>query len=84
MDKDDLVLVFITTPMNAAAIKEFLQENNIGVLIKNELQESVVAGWVSPGTTNNVKVYVSRKNMDRAKELIEEFSQSDVDYGEEE
>jgi len=77
MKNDDLVLVHTTTPFDAEAIKQFLEDNEIAVLLKNELTQSAIAGWATPGALGTVRIYVTRHNKTKAEELIKMFDQCD-------
>lgn len=71
--EDKLVNVFTGSEVDANFIKTFLEDNGIACLLKNPFQESVIAGWVMPGSAENVQVFVAAKDMVQAKYFVEKF-----------
>jgi len=39
-------------------------------MVKDDYQNSIIAGWVSPGSENSVRVFVTKKDVEAAKEVI--------------
>lgn len=67
-----LELVFTGSDIDGAFLKNILEENQIGCLIKNSFNESMAAGWIS-GQPNVSKLYVDKTNFDKALEIIKEY-----------
>ena len=44
--------------------------NDEKCMVKNDYQNSIIAGWVSPGSENSVRVFVAKKDIEAAKEAI--------------
>ena len=72
----DLVRVYTGTKVEGLYIKAMLEENGIGVFDKDTLEESVIAGWVNGSTEDEMLLFVSPENADKAKALIEDYFKS--------
>ncbi len=70
MATDELVHIFSGSFINAQFISNVLDENNIKCIVKDDYQNSIIAGWVSPGSENSIRVFVAKKDFKAAKELI--------------
>ena len=71
MPADELVHIYSGSFLNAQFVANVLDENNIKCRVKDDYQNSIIAGWVSPGSENSVRVFVSKKDVDEAKEAIQ-------------
>ena len=70
MATDELIHIFSGSFINAQFISNVLDENNIKCIVKDDYQNSIIAGWVSPGSENSVRVFVAKKDVEAAKEVI--------------
>jgi hypothetical protein len=70
MAADELIHIYSGTFLNAQFIANVLDENNIKCMVKDDYQNSIIAGWVSPGSENSVRVFVTIKDVEAAKEAI--------------
>ena len=70
MAADELIHIYSGSFLNAQFIGNVLDENNIKCMVKDDYQNSIIAGWVSPGSENSVRVFVAKKDVEAAKELI--------------
>ena len=70
MAADELIHIYSGSFLNAQFIANVLDENNIKCMIKDDYQNSIIAGWVSPGSENSIRVFVSKKDVEAAKEVI--------------
>ena len=70
MAADELIHIYSGSFLNAQFIANVLDENNIKSWIKDDYQNSIIAGWVSPGSENSIRVFVAKKDFKAAKELI--------------
>ena len=70
MATDELIHIFSGSFINAQFISNVLDENNIKCIVKDDYQNSIIAGWVSPGSENSIRVFVAKKDFEEAKELI--------------
>jgi len=75
-DSEELKLAFTGSLVEATFIKSLLEENGIGALVRNTMEESFVAGWASGGHEDSSLVYVAAYNLEDAKKLVEEYLQS--------
>ena len=72
-EKDELKRVYTGTMVEANYIKILLEENGIGALVRNLLQESMAGGWAYGPSQDSALVYVAEHNEERALEIIKEF-----------
>ena len=70
MAADELIHIYSGSFLNAQFIGNVLDENNIKCMVKDDYQNSIIAGWVSPGSENSVRVFVAKKDVEAAKEAI--------------
>jgi len=70
MAADELIHIYSGSFLNAQFVANVLDENNIKCMIKDDYQNSIIAGWVSPGSENSVRVFVEKKDVEAAKEAI--------------
>ena len=70
MAADELIHIYSGSFLNAQFIANVLDENNIKCMVKDDYQNSIIAGWVSPGAENSVRVFVANKDVEAAKEVI--------------
>ena len=70
MAADELIHIYSGTFLNAQFIANVLDENNIKCMVKDDYQNSIIAGWVSPGSENSVRVFVAKKDVEAAKDAI--------------
>jgi len=70
MAADELIHIYSGSFLNAQFVANVLDENNIKCMVKDDYQNSIIAGWVSPGSENSVRVFVANKDVEAAKEVI--------------
>ena len=70
MAADELIHIYSGSLINSQFIGNVLDENNIKYMVKDDYQNSIIAGWVSPGSENSVRVFVAKKDVEAAKEVI--------------
>ena len=70
MAADKLIHIYSGSFLNAQFVANVLDENNIKCMVKDDYQNSIIAGWVSPGSENSVRVFVAKKDVETAKEVI--------------
>ena len=70
MAADELIHIYSGSFLNAQFVANVLDENNIKCMVKDDYQNSIIAGWVSPGSENSVRVFVTIKDVEAAKEAI--------------
>lgn len=75
-EHDDLKLVFTGSVLDAKYLKSILKENGIGSLVRDTLDESLSAGWVSGSQEDAGLVYVSEEHFDKAKKIADDYRKS--------
>ena len=70
MAADELIHIYSGSFLNAQFIANLLDENNIKCMVKDDYQNSIIAGWVSPGSENSIRLFVAKKDVEAAKEII--------------
>ncbi len=71
--KDDLRLVYTGSRVEGLFLEELLNENGIGCMRKDTLEESVSAGWADGSPENAVKIFVETFNYEKAKKVLDEY-----------
>ncbi len=72
----DLFEVFSGSTVDASFIKHHLEKNNIGTIVKNKLDESILAGWVDPNSVVGSQIFVTAENYEKAEKLVREYMES--------
>lgn len=70
--RDELVRVFTCTELTCSLLKAELEKAGIPVMIRNEFQSAVSAGF-GIGTPSAIDIYVTESNVDAAIPVIEGF-----------
>ena len=70
MTADELIHIYSGSFLNAQFVANVLDENNIKCMVKDDYQNSIIAGWVNPGSENSIRVFVAKKDVEAAKEAI--------------
>ena len=70
MAADELIHIYSGSFLNAQFIANVLDEKNIKCMVKDDYQNSIIAGWVSPGSENSIRLFVAKKDVEAAKEVI--------------
>jgi hypothetical protein len=76
-EHDKTVRVFTGSKVEANYVKSLLEEGGIGAMIRNTLEESTIAGWVSGAQEDACLVFVAEHDKAKAEELIAELSEGD-------
>ena len=72
----DIYEVFSGSTVDASFIKQYLESNDIAVIVKNKLDESIMAGWADPNAVVGSQVFVASENFEKAEKLIREYFES--------
>ena len=70
---DDIKKVYTGVRVEALFLKEMLEESDIGVILKDRLASSAMAGWADGPVGDTVFLFVETFNKDKAKDLIETY-----------
>ena len=73
---EKLKLVYAGSRIEALFLKELLQENGIGSLMKKTFESSSRAGWAEGPTQDDAMLYVEPYNEEKAKAFLDEYFQS--------
>jgi hypothetical protein len=72
-DNEDLKRVFTGSLVEANFIASLLEENGIGALVRDTLNESIIAGWASGSPEDAGLVFVSESHAEKAAALIKDY-----------
>lgn len=75
-NREDIVLLYTGTEINASVLKEILEENQIGALIKNSLKAGLTAGFGGGYSEAEAQLFVTQEHLDKAKEILDDFLKS--------
>ena len=67
MATDELIHIYSGSFLNAQFIANVLDENNIKCMVKDDYQNSIIAGWVSPGSENSFECLSQKKMLRQLK-----------------
>jgi hypothetical protein len=68
--KEEIKLVFTGSEIDANFIEQILEEYGIGVLKRNSMNESLIAGWASGSPEDACELFVEDENEQKAADLI--------------
>lgn len=72
-ENEELKQVFTGSFVEAQFIGSLLEDNGIGALVRNTLEESVIAGWASGSPEDAGLVFVAEYHEDQAKVIINDY-----------
>lgn len=72
----DIYEVFSGSTVDASFVKQHLEANGIGVIVKNKHDESIMAGWADPNAIVGSQIFVSADNFEKAEKLVREYQDS--------
>ena len=64
------------TSIDPNFLKSYLEDNGIGVIVNNLLENSITAGWVNPNSGQGATVSVSSENFEKAEKLVRVYLES--------
>jgi len=70
MMDQNLVRIYVGTVINADYLKSVLNKNGIDCIVRNILQESSIAGFAAASSDNAASVFVDKKDLDEAEEIV--------------
>lgn len=74
MEKNEnLKLIFTGSFVEAKYIKQYLEDNNIDSLVRDTINESIIAGWASGAPEDAGLVFVFKNDYEKAKKLVENY-----------
>lgn len=75
-DHDKIKLVYTGSSVDASFLKSIFEDNGIGVLVRDSLKESTIAGWASGAPEDACRVFVSEEHFEAAEKLIVDYKKS--------
>jgi len=69
---NDLIRVYTGTEVSVIHLKEELEEGGIDVLLQNDFQSGISAGFVG-GVPSAIDVYIKESDMEKAEPIIADF-----------
>lgn len=73
-NKENLKRVFTGSVIEAQFVKSYLKDNNINALLRNTLNESMIAGWASGAPGDSGLIFVFEGDFDKAMVLIHKLN----------
>lgn len=73
---DEISLVYTGSRVESLFLEEMLEENEIGVIRRDSLSESVSAGWAEGSPEDAVRLFVETKLAEKAKAVLNEYFSS--------
>jgi len=73
---EDLTILYTGSEINTNVLKEILEDNQIGCLIKNDMHSGLSAGFGGGYMEAEASLYVADKNMEKAKIILDQFLES--------
>lgn len=70
---EDLKIVYTGSLIEAGFLVEVLEENNITSILRDSLNESLIAGWASGSPEDAARIYVETEHATQAKLIIEKY-----------
>jgi hypothetical protein len=72
----DIYEVFSGSTVDASFVNQYIESHGITTIIKNKLDESIMAGWADPNATIGTQIYVLAENFEKAEKLVREYMES--------
>jgi len=73
---DEISLVYTGSRVESLFLEEILEENDIGVIRRDTLSESVNAGWADGSPEDAVRLFVETQHLEEAKAILNEYFES--------
>jgi len=65
--------IYTGSVVEANYLLELLRENGIEAMLRNTLEESIIAGWASGAPEDSALIYVTENHYDQALKIIEAY-----------
>jgi len=75
-NRDELVHLFTSSEVDVERLKSELEANGIKVLIRNDFQSGVMAGF-GGGVPSAIDIYVANSDKEKAEEIRDNIMNSD-------
>lgn len=73
---EDIKLVYTGSEVEAMYIEEFLKENGIGCIRRDNLRSSIIAGWGHGWPESSNQIFVETYLYEKATKILEEYFSS--------
>lgn len=70
MEDKSNISIFQGSAVEADTVHDFLEQQNIGSLVRNHMQENLGAGWVTAAPEYAAEVFVAKEDQARAVDLL--------------
>lgn len=70
MEDKSNISIFRGSAVEADTVHDFLEQQNIGSLVRNHMQENLGAGWVTAAPEHAAEVFVAKEDESRALDLL--------------
>ncbi len=74
--EDEPVKIFSGTAWQAGLVKSLLENAEIEAFLKDEIMGTLNPWWTAPGGAGSVKVFVSFRDLEKAKLIVAEFEKN--------
>ncbi|HOW26002.1 MAG TPA: DUF2007 domain-containing protein [Bacteroidales bacterium] len=71
--------VYTGSIVEATYLMELLQENGIEAMLRNTLEESIIAGWASGAPEDSALIYVTENHYEQALNIIQEYQKENIE-----
>ena len=71
--EQQLIHLYTCSQIDAFAIKEFLEDNNIACFLRNDMYSGNLAGFGAALPGSDTRVFVTKNDFMQAKVLLEEY-----------
>lgn len=71
--ENDLIVIYAGTAVEAGMIQGLLEDAGIKAFLRDEILGSIAPWYVIGGGAGAVKVVVARKDLDKARPIVQEF-----------
>lgn len=72
-EQNESIVIYAGTSIDAGFVKSLLEDASIGAFLKDEIMGTLAPWLVAPGGVGAVKVVVARRDLDRAKPIVQKF-----------
>jgi hypothetical protein len=74
-EENNLIRIYTGTEVSVIHLKEELEEGGIDVLIQNDFQSGMSAGFVG-GVPSSIDIYIKKTDIAKAEPIIEDFKKN--------
>ena len=72
-EEKELVVVYAGTVIDAGFLEGLLEDAGITTFLKDEIMGTIAPWYVTAGGAGAVKVVVAKRDLDRAKPIVQKF-----------